>query len=350
MKIKEYDPSNFNDLKDYWLQLENGNDMTAFQHYGWFKNINDLYFKEHIKKLFRVWKYFVVLDDNDNPLIIAPIMIVKLGFQYKFIGLKKGAYFIGRQGYTDYFNFIYNHFHSDVIDFLLKHLKNKYGVKYCCFDQVLEDTQFYKYLADNYNIKQTSITCASLKLPDSFEAYNKLLSKSTRQNIRTAINRQNRDNIILTHEFIVDFNKDIMEELLLVRKERLGKKNKSAFQKSSLAGKLNLFGTRIIKKFFSAKHDIIENSYNPWCLLIKNGDEIAGYFWGINDEYKNAYYVILAAVREKYAWYSPSISHLYLFLQEYYNSNNKNITVLDFTSGGERYKFDLGGKNEIVGV
>ena len=57
MYIKEYDPNQFIELKEYWLQLENGKDMTAFQHYGWFENINNLYFKEHIKKLFRFWKY-----------------------------------------------------------------------------------------------------------------------------------------------------------------------------------------------------------------------------------------------------------------------------------------------------
>lgn len=343
MQIREFSPKQFEELKKYWLQLENGKDMTVFQHYGWFKNINELYFKEHVKKLFREWKYFVVLE-NDKPLLIAPVMIIKFGFQFKFIGLKKGAYFIGRKGFSDYLNFIYDDFSKDAIDYLFNYLKETCSIKYYNFERILEDTKFYKYLSNEFKIIQTPVACATLTLPENFEDYKKLLTKSTRQNIRTAINRQKRDNINLTHEFIFDFDTDIKKELLVVREERLGKKQNAAMNKSSLIGKINLIITNIIEKLFSAKHDIVNECYNPWCFLIKDGNEIAGYFWGISDMTKKVYYVILAGVREKYYWYSPSVSHLYLFLEEYFKSNRDDISAFDFTRGGERYKFDMGGQ------
>ena len=344
MYIKEYDPNQFIELKEYWLQLENGKDMTAFQHYGWFENINNLYFKEHIKKLFRFWKYFIVFNDDGQPLLIAPIQVVKVGLFFKNIGLKKGAYFIGRQGYSDYLNFIYDDFSDEAVDFLFEYLLKEYKIKNCFFEQILEETQMYQYLVNKYKYTQIRVACAALVLPEIFDDYKALLSKSTRQNIRTAINRQNRDGLTFTHEISFDVDDALKEELLSVREERLGKKQKAAIHKSSIYGKLNLLGNNIIKKLFCAKHNVMNECYNPWCFLIKNGDEIAGYFWGIADSHKKVYYVILAGVREKYAWYSPSVSHLYLFLQEQYEAGNKDIIALDFTRGGERYKADMGGK------
>ena len=44
-----YDKTNdFKQLEMYWKKLENGNDMTVFQLYDWYKNINQLLNKNQL--------------------------------------------------------------------------------------------------------------------------------------------------------------------------------------------------------------------------------------------------------------------------------------------------------------
>ena len=76
--------------------------------------------------------------------------------------------------------------------------------------------------------------------------------------------------------------------------------------------------------------------------LVKNGEEIVSFFWGIRNDYLHEYYVILAGVDKEYEWYSPNISHLYLLIEEYYQNQDGRIRVIDFTRGGEGYKKTIG--------
>ena len=73
--ISQFGPEHFNLLQDKWKYLESGCDMTIFQTFDWFKNINALYFKEPTKNLFRKWEYILIENDN-KPIMIAPIQII----------------------------------------------------------------------------------------------------------------------------------------------------------------------------------------------------------------------------------------------------------------------------------
>ena len=342
MQIKIYSPREFSALESDWKTLETGSDMTVFQSYDWFVNINNLYFKEHIKRLFREWIYVVVYE-NEEAVMIAPIQIVKLGLQYKNLGLARGAYFIGRQGYSDYLNFIYNKFSYSAVKKIINFLSEKYHIKRFCFEQLLENTDFYCYLNSNYKLTQSNCYCASLELPDSFEDYNKTLSKSTRQNLRTAINRQKREGLELTHELVYELDDDTLTELMHIRDQRLKDKQKKAYSKASLLGKIYNHLRNVVRYLFDAKHDVIRECCNYWAFLVKDGNRIVGYYWGLRSDLRGEYYVILAGVDKDYAWFSPTLSHFYLYIKELYETENKSIRVFDFTRGGERYKTDLGG-------
>lgn len=50
MEIETFSPQEFGNLEAYWKQLESGDDMTVFQQYNWYKNVNALYFKEKAKE------------------------------------------------------------------------------------------------------------------------------------------------------------------------------------------------------------------------------------------------------------------------------------------------------------
>ena len=162
MQITTYSPKQFKELESSWRLLEKGSEMTVFQSFDWFKNINELFFRENIKKIARKWVYYLVSDENNNPLMIAPIEIVKIGLQYRAIGLARGAYFIGRQGYTDYLNFIYDAFNEDVMDLILKTIQKKFHIKKFCFEQLLTETSLYKYIINNYSYSESNCYCARI--------------------------------------------------------------------------------------------------------------------------------------------------------------------------------------------
>ncbi len=350
MKLKVFKPEDFKKLETAWKTLEVGEDMTAFQMYDWCKNINALYFKERTKKLFREWIYILVTE-NDEPVMIAPVQVVKVRFNISDYGIRKAFYFIGRQGYSDYLNFIYKDFSPEAVELVIKYLLENYKVRQFMFEQLLENTDFYRYLNEKCTTcYKQSLYCAALKLPHTFDEYKKMLSKSTRQNIRTAINRQNRDGINLHHEMIFYIDDEMSETLAEIRAIRLKDKQRKTTSEMSLLGKTYNLLRDVIIKLFNAKHDILKENCHPWCFLVKKDDRIVGYFWGIRNEARKEYYVILAGVDKEFAWYSPSISHLYLYIKEQYEQDKDDIKILDFTRGGEGYKKDLGAskKNAYV--
>ncbi|MBR2009543.1 MAG: GNAT family N-acetyltransferase, partial [Peptococcaceae bacterium] len=189
--------------------------------------------------------------------------------------------------------------------------------------------------------------CAALVLPETFDDYKKRLSKSTRQNIRTAINRQKRDGKLLTHEMIYSIDEQTAKTLMRIRAERLPLKKKHAYDGCSFAGKVYNHIRDVFVKFFSAEQNVIHDSCNPWCFLVKDGEQIAGFYWGISNNDRTVYYVILAGVEEAYEWYSPCVSHFYKYIEELYETENRTIKVFDFTRGGEQYKKDLGAEVHV---
>lgn len=346
-KIVVYQPEEFDGLETHWRTLERGSDMTAFQSFDWYRNINSLYKLEKVKNCFRTWRYIAVFD-NEAPLLIAPLEIKKIGCGYKQYGASSGIYFIGRVGYTDYLNFVYNKFDADALSCLIDYLHTKYPRLPFFFERMLEMSQSYCYLAERYSHERFPVSCAALYLPDSFEEYRTNLSKNTRQNIRTAVNRANRNGIMLTHEFVLDEDKVLKEKILVLNEERLSKKAASSKKEMSLAGKVYCFFADLSRRLFSAKLDVIRVSNNTFCFLVRDDDRIVSFFWGIRNDYLKELYVILVGVDKEYEWYSPNISHLYLYLEEYYKEKRNDLRIIDFTRGAEGYKKTIGCKTRAV--
>lgn len=342
MKIVEYSPEQFDSLEPFWKKLESGRDMTIFQTFTWYKWVNSAFLKEKIKNYFRKWIYLVCQDDSDEIVMIAPIQIVKVGKSIKGVGLDKGAYFIGRKKYSDYMSFIYSDFYPEAVDCILDYLKKECHVKNFFFEFVLENTDFSNYLIKKYNIyDKVTYSSAALSLPQTFDDYYSSLKKHAKQNFRTAFNRQKRDGLELSHELIYNIDADLKEKLLEIRSQRLKEKQNKAVKKFS--SKLYNFAVRIVNNMFDANMNIFDCYNKQWCFLVKHDDRIVGFYWGIFDENKKHYYVIYAGVDKKYSWYSPSLSHLFLYIKELYNNHDKNIRIIDFTVGDERYKTDIGG-------
>lgn len=343
--LKLYSPNSFSELEHIWKRLEKGNDMTPFQSYDWYKGLNDLYKKERVKRIFRKWEYIVAFRFNE-PVLIAPIQIVNIGMQIKGIGLRRGFYLIGRSGYTDYANFIYKRFDKNAFEEVLEYLIQRYGCNYFCFEKIIANTELSMYINNHYEVSKKECYCADLLLPESFEDYNSLLSKSSRQNIRTAINRQKRNEINLTHQLVYSINDNLVEELMRIRAIRLRGKKKKSRLKASIFGKAYAICHEWLSSIFDAKHDVMRTCAASWAFLVKDGEKIASFFWGIYDKEKKFYYVSLAGMDPEYGWYSPGISHFYLLLKEQYEKGDMVFKMVDFTRGGEHYKAALGCKKK----
>lgn len=340
--ILDYGNDTFNQLEKYWRQLERGADMTAFQSYDWYKGLQPLYAKERTKNLFRKWRYILLLRDS-QPVLIAPLEIKSFGIGYKNYGSAvRGVYFIGRMGFTDYLNFIYDSFDPRAVNTLLAYVADKYRQSRFCFDRMLESSECHRYLSEVFSAEKEPVHCAALVFPDSFDTYKTSLSKSTRQNIRTAINRANKNGITLRHELIFDEGEDVKEILLRLCNQRSKKKNANSKKEMSFAGSVYVFFANIFRRLFCAKLDVIRASKNTFSFLVKDGERIVSFFWGIRNIYLNEYYIILVSVDPEYEWYSPNISHLYLFMEEYYKECRQDIRMLDFTRGAEGYKKTIG--------
>ena len=340
-KVKFYDLSYIDALKSAWEELCVGVDMTYFQSFNWYKmltmlnsNIKDKHFKIRLG---------IVYDDNEEVVLIAPLWIVTKTFK-KYN--KKGAYLFGRKQWSDYLNFIYKDINEEIIKALFCSLKDKYGIDKIYLEEIPTESQFFKMVTTNYSyVEHKLTTCVHLDLPSSIEEYNKILSKSFRQNIRTAINRTKKDDI----KFLFNYDdKNVnIETFLNNRIDRLQEKKTKWtpskylrfkwFIKSLLTG--DYWGEEYcFPEYIPITHD--KNSKTMTCCT-SDGELCAAFNYGFDANKKR---IVLMAVctNFKYYRYSPGIQLIYNYILE--QMEKKEVACIDFTRGTERYKYDFGGQ------
>lgn len=194
-QIKTFTSSNFHLLKEEWIKLEKGEDMTYYQSYHWYESI----MKFMPEKKGYYGSVFLCIYLGDQLQLICPLWVV-----YKTINFvnKRSVYILGRQGWSDYLNVIYDNCSTDAFLVLFNYIKDKWKIKSVCFEQLMEHSRFFKYISSNYSFcKDIVTTCVKLAIPESKDDYKKLLSKSSRQNIRTARNRLAKDGLSITFSF-----------------------------------------------------------------------------------------------------------------------------------------------------
>lgn len=345
--IYDYPQENFEELEYDWKELENGTDMTAFQSYEWYRNICAMYRRERTKNLFRSNRYIKV-SKNEKTVLIAPLEIQKYGVGYRGYGLPRGVFFIGRAGYTDYLNFIYDSFDSEALEQVIAYVCGEYRQTAFYLQRMLESAESYRYLTQSYQVERTEESAYALEVPQAFDDYTAQLSKSTRQNIRTALNREKKDGVLLDHVLLLNESLPIKEEIAALNRQRLRHKQRASKKEMSVKGRIYCALAGVFRKFFSAKHDVLMKSKETFCFLVKHEERIVSFYWGIRSEQTKSYYVILVGVDEAYGRYSPNIAHLYLFVKECCENPDTSIKVLDFSRGAEGYKKTIGCKKREV--
>ncbi len=326
----------FSILKHDWSLLQNGKDMTYFQQYEWYKILVDL--NKGIKNKF--FEYvFARVKKNGNTVLIAPLWIVKKTFA-KFN--KKGIYIFGRAQWSDYLNFIYNLFDSDSLDFLFSQIKLKYGIHNYILEEIQQKSELAQYIIIKFHLKNPEQSiCVNLNIPTSEEEYQKLLSKNSKQNIRTAYNRANTDGISFIFNFddkSVNLNEFENYRNIRLLSKNMPHQNLISRIKYFISSKILHRGYYKFPEYTPFTHDI-----NSKFITIRSnkGELCAAFNYGL-DKSHSQIILMAASTNPKYYKYSPGILVLYEYIIKAIAC--KCIKSIDFTRGNERYKYVLGGK------
>ncbi|MBJ2183428.1 MAG: GNAT family N-acetyltransferase [Muribaculaceae bacterium] len=335
-KINYYTLRDFETLKPVWDELARGEEMTFFQSHDWYRMLVSRFPDDNSRWLTR----FVVVSSGDGPVMLAPLWVVRRTFN---IVNRKGVYFLGRQGWTDYLNFIYHTFDAGALDFLMKCVSRDFGIKSWTLELMKEGTSAFAHIQSRFSFQVHTITkCVALSLPDTVDDYHKSLSKSSRQNIRTAINRMTKDGIEPAVEFSLRDSVDT-DTCIAMRAERVQQKN----------SRIHLgFATALRKRITDALrfHPPV---YFPLAdcpatrlLSIKDGDTLMAFFnYGLNPHTRQAV-MMAVGTSDAHRRYSPGIVAMYKFICDAIENNS--LDSIDFTKGDEPYKYALGGKDHFI--
>lgn len=186
------------------------------------------------------------------------------------------------------------------------------------------------------NLRQTrSQTCVKIMFND-YDSYYNSLTKSNRQNLRTAYNRLEKDG--LSWKLAVDrkirlHSKSYQDEFAIYVKRESERDNESRG-----------FFSKLRLKYTDPVTVALRNMDNSYDFKFYIEKDLAAFMLGFESESKEVIIPKLA-IDSNFSKYSPGklmINEAVKFL-----INNSNIRTLDLSKGSEKYKYDMGGEEHI---
>ncbi len=354
IEIKTYSFNEFEQLKPFWESLQSGGDMTVFQQYIWYLGLNKQYESGCFKRS-EYAEYHVVFKDGKAKMI-APIHIKKHGFEYKGIGIESGIYMVGQWSFTDYLNFIYDEFDDECAQAVIDSLKKKYPRLTMHFNFIKENNSFDRFLEKNYKSDfRYKTTCIQVLPHESFDSFYQSMTKHTRQNIRTALNREIKENNELHIEVFNTVNRQQADEFYKIYIKRSQNKNSVNFSKDGIKAsvyKLNnkIYNDRLkrnLEKFNYLIYSMVNNPAS--CLIgIFDGEKKIGFIYCLRENrslLRNA----IVCFDESYGFFTPGMTAFYRFFKDYiYSDSSERASIIDMTRGTENYKYKLGGTEHYL--
>lgn len=345
ISVAFFDINAFEKMQDIWIEMAKGKDMTAFQSFSWYKLINEQQLKK--ANLIPGKSVYAVAYEDGCAKMIAPVHIFRGPAVLSKLNLNPGAYILGKWGYSDYLNFIYSDFSEECFEAIVEQVKLKFKVSDFFIHQICPRTDISNYIESHYpQGKLFDGNCAKITVKANFEDYHSGLSKSVRQNIRTAFNRAEKDNREIRYEIIKQMDEKDAKEFMDIYLERQQIKNTVS---QSVISKTIYDLQNIIKKQKNKKFNFLleclKGNSSVFTIGIYSGKEKIGFCLVANDA--NAYRVPVVCFKKEYARYSPGIIGIYSFLRDAYE--NGSIKDFDLLKGTEKYKFDLGAECFSIG-
>lgn len=354
IETKLYNHNNFEELEDIWKSLQKGKDMTAFQQFTWAKALNDQYVKGCFGR--GESALYIVALKNGQAKMIAPLHIKKYGFEYKGLGSEAGIYIIGKWGFTDYLNFIYDEFDEECFEKIIETVTEKYPGKKLHLNFIIKGNGLESYLKGKYADKTIGETICVQTLPhDSFEEFHKTMTKYSRQNIRKAFNRENKTETFIHIEEFREITKEAAEEFFSIYINRSETKNELSLKKDGLKTTvLKYFNKKYndrLKDGLAKSNYIIYNMVNNpdnYMIGIFHGDKKIGFIYGIMEN-ETIWRNIIVCFDEEYKYYTPGRTAYFRYFRDilYADGKSTNITT-DMSRGTERHKYELGGTEHYL--
>lgn len=320
MIFKEY--SMIFPLKLIWKKLTKNNTVNIYQSY----EFNELFFKYRITSLSNICKgniccRFVVCFENGEAKCIAPLAIDKKP--------EKTIRLLGHGTNAGYLDYIYED--PEYAKKVHSYIEDKF--KDYSFDYIFVDEA--SPLVDIMNIVG-SFNNYAIKIK-GYEDYFDSLSKSTRQNIRTAYNRMNTDGLKF-------------ETLKFDSYKELGEKNLEKINDLYHKRKADWLNLETIDKITimkALKRDVIYEGVrkldNPIIVILNINSEMAAFFIGFS--YENGVCIPRLAINTNFRRYSPGM----ILINEYLKTiQNENEYIFDLCRGDEKYKSSLGGERTLT--
>lgn len=308
-------------IKKDWIALqENGGLHTPFQEYGYLRRTWKLFYPYYLTKRY-VGGFYSFYDDGEC-VLIAPVA--------HYLGKRQAELFADVNGLN----------YCDVLVKDEKYIKQAMAIMAQDYDtlnchKVLERSLLYTALKDEVKINRTQNNVC-INFNDDFDAYNKSLSKSTRQNLRTAYNRLNTDGKELSLKILIgggdSFDYQPFIELYAERHAiRYGVK------------------TSRLKKWFLLHQSFATRNYtdNPrgvtFALYIDN--KLAAFMSGMLGM-NNEYVVPRLSINDEFGFYSPGMLLLNEAVKHFISETD--VRHLDLSQGEEPYKYKMGGDTHLT--
>lgn len=265
---------------------------------------------------------FYVVFDKDNPIIVAPIFIKK-----------KTATIAGTDEFFDYVDLFYR---MDIkkeelkkaffilIDFLKKH-----GISSIRWNYIPEDSisrEFLQSLKVEY--KQIDNTNISFM---RYEDYLSSLSKSTKQNLRTAENRLKRDD--RKFELLSNLKNSLPDRILQQCIDIYCERQREKYGKG--------FFNQLMIKTFNYSTEMLRKQKGV-IIVLTIDNNVAAFMFGYINSIRKSYEVPKLAISEEYSFYSPGMILVNRSIQMF--AETTDIRLLDLCRGIEQYKMKMGGE------
>lgn len=266
---------------------------------------------------------FYIAQEKNEPLIIMPVE------QKKNEAAILGVY--------EYFDFVDVFYRTDVekiqlqkaFSELLGYLKNV-GIHKIYWNYLPNDSESKDLLLNSQIFLASEVDNTIIRF-DDYQSHIKSLSKSTRQNLRTAENRLKKDdkNFRLISNYHDPIEKDVVDQCIDIYFKRQKDKYGKGFLNQLMIKTIN-YSSVMMKK-------------NKGILMALEIDgKVAAFMFGYVNQEKNSYEVPKLAVNDDYAFYSPGMVLINRTLEFF--ENKTTIRALDLCRGTEDYKLKMGGE------
>lgn len=324
----------FDEFMRYVSQINSSN--TVFQQENWQRLLYEEFCKNILKRVTCVY-FGAVLVLNGKPILAANFFLKKLGRH-------RGIYILGSGGETDYHDFIYDsNISVEMVDFFMRKLfKNEQKTIY--LPQLLKGTIISKW-AEVHSIKPKRVNeCVHIPLFGAYEVYWANLRKNVRQNIRTAMNRLEKDK---KESRLAIFKNRTLDDTLARTLEDVYEDRRIAKRQRGYKNRLSEHIRNILKSQYNIMLETKIRSKNSFTAVFYIESEIAAFCYGFVSN--NNACIMQVAITEAYAKYSPGMLMLNEVIKNLYSdvSSDKPI-YLDLTNGNESYKYQLGGQKHYT--